>query len=266
MGANRITRGTLCIVLTTLVALSAWSPTADAANILMVTNNNTTTQSLVDYLEGKGHTVTRGVFGGGIPDAATLAANDLIIVARESDSGAYDDGTEPQDWNAISLPMINMNMYLYRASRWGWMDGDSLPGLGNQTDYDAYPDPTHPFVNGLTTNLFDSPTAVAGATNPLPPEATEVATLDGGASLGIFEIPAGTTMFNTKGVLGGDRIGFIRGNEDSWGDVSANGQAILDQMIDTTLAPDTIIPEPATMLALAGGLVGLGGYIRRRRK
>jgi len=243
-------------------------PAAEAVPILMVTNNNGTSQSLVNFLEGEGHTVTRGRFGGGIPGAAVLDAHDLIIVARESNSGDYNQGSEPQDWNAIAKPMINMNMYLYRASRWGWMNGNSLPGLGSQTDYDAYPDPSHPFVDGLTTSLFSSPTGMTGASNALPASAEVVATLNGGASHGIFVLPAGTTMFSGRGVAGDVRVGFIRGNEGTWGNMSANGEQILLNMIDelTAVAPE-VIPEPSTLLvwSLLAGLGGVAGWRRRWR-
>lgn len=240
-------------------------PSAEAVPILMVTNNNGTSQSLVDFLQGEGHTVTRGRYHNALPTTAELDAHDLIIVARESNSGDYDDGSEAQQWNAIAKPMINMNMYLYRANRWGWMNGNSLPGLGSQTDYDAYPNPSHPFVDGLTTNLFDSPTSMTGASNSLPAGAEVVATLNGGASHGIFVLPAGTTMFNGKGVAGDVRVGFIRGNEGSWSNVSANGQQILLNIIDE-LTGTAIIPEPSTLLIWAG-LLGLGlcGWRRRRR-
>ncbi len=246
-------------VLSCLFAIVLCTAATRAANILLVTNNNGTSQSLNDFLVAEGHTVTRDARNDGPGDVSGF---DLVLVARETNSGSYDDGTEPQDWNGLAIPIISNAIHIMRSSRWGWIDGTSLPGLGSATDYDAYPDAGHPFLDGVGSTTFLSPGfATTGAASPLPAGSIEVATLNGGASHGIFVFPEGTTMFNGRGTAGGLRIGYIRGNEGSWDNITADGEQILRNMI--TVAT---IPEPSTLVLAALGLLGLLGFTRRRRR
>jgi hypothetical protein len=235
----------------------------DPATILVVTNNNGTSQPLVDFLQGRGHPILRGNFAGGAPTEQFLEENDvgLILFARESNSGDYDDGTEPQDWNALSVPMISAAPHTWRDTHFGWIDGTGVPGLGTETDYDPFLDPDHPWLDGLTVNLFDTPTTVTGTGGPLPPGTLILAELGNGASPGIFVIPEGTDLFNMRGTTGALRVGFLYGNEGSFANVSANGRTILGRIIDDLTAP--VIPEPATAALLGLGALGLIG--RRRR-
>jgi len=259
---RKLAVGKVALAMCCVVALSGLllANDAHAVSILMITNNNTTSQSLNDFLEGAGHTVTRGAFGGAAPTPAELAGVHLVLVARETNSGDYDDGGEPQDWNALPVPMISMAPHLMRASRWGWINGESLPGLGDITDFDAYPDPSHPFLTGVSsTAILDPAFAATGASSPLPASALVVATHDTGASHGIFVIPAGTDMFNGRGTAGDVRVGYIRGNEGSWDNITADGEQILLNMID-----QVAIPEPSTLMLAALGLFGLA-CLRRRR-
>lgn len=222
------------LLLSSLLSLSFLSWQASALNIIVVTDNETSAESLTTFLSNEGHTLTIGRFNTGIPDAETIANNDLIIVARESNSGDYDDGTEPADWNGIPLPMINMAPHTMRPVRWGWSDGNGLDLLENIDGFDEYPDTSHPFLEGLTeptTTIFTTPTAGMVISGSLAPEAITVASysLD---RQGIFIIPEGTAMFGTdRGSAGADRVGFIRGDESSWEFVNTNGQQILRNMI-----------------------------------
>lgn len=70
------------------------------AELLLVTNSNGETQSLNDFLTGEGHVVTRDDRTSGPGD---VSAFDLVIVARETNSGSYDDGSEPEAW-PTSIP------------------------------------------------------------------------------------------------------------------------------------------------------------------
>jgi len=257
-----VSKNFILVFVAALVLLSTLGRTAGAASILMVTNNNTTTQSLNDFLVNNGHTVTRGDFIGGIPDQATLDAHDLILVARETDSGQYDDGTEPQDWNGVAKPTINMAPHIMRSNRWGWIDGTSIPGQGDLTGFDPFPDANHPFLQGVgSPTIFTQATGITGADSDLPAAATTVATYAAGASHGIYVIPEGTTMFNGRGTAGDIRIGYIRGNEGSWDNISADGGQILLNMINSVA-----IPEPSSVVLAMLGLMGVGclAYGRRR--
>jgi len=217
------------LILGFLVAL----PGLHGADILLVTNNDGTTQSLRDFLVASGHNVTRDARTGG-PSENDETDFDLVIVARETSSGKYDDGTEPEDWNGLGIPIINMAPYIMRSSIWGWVNGTSLPSLGNVSEYDApFVDPAHPIVLGVTGSLLNPPESATGLSNALPAGSVQVATLGGGASHGIFVIPAGTPL--GAGVAGAVRIGFIRGNEGAWDNATANGEQILINTIGFAL-------------------------------
>jgi hypothetical protein len=57
---------------------------------------------------------------------ATLEDADLIIVSRTSNSGGYVDDDEVTQWNSIGTPLILMNAYLTRSSRWQWIDSTDI--------------------------------------------------------------------------------------------------------------------------------------------
>ena len=57
---------------------------------------------------------------------ATLENADLIIVSRTSNSGNYDEGDEITQWNSIETPLILMNAYLSRSSRWQWINSTAI--------------------------------------------------------------------------------------------------------------------------------------------
>ena len=170
------------------------------------------TRSLVEFLEAEGHTVTREKRSDGPGD---VSAFDLVIVSRDTSSPDYDEGSEIVDWNGLSLPMINMAPHLMRNNRWGWVNGSSLPTMTFSSYDSPFADPTHPIVQSATVSMFDSGLPATGVSNALPAGSVQVATMGGGASHGIFVIPAGTTLFNGAGTAGNVRIGFICGNSDA---------------------------------------------------
>lgn len=210
-------------------------------DIILVTNNEGTTQSLTDFLTGEGHLVTRGAYADGIPDAATLATTDLIIVTRETNSGDYIDGTEPADWNGIPVPIINMAPHLMRTVRWGYMNGDGIPALGVITNLDSpFLEPDHAIVSGLTTEILNPGFGATGVNSPLAASATLIATYNSAASHGLFVIPEDTVMFGAnRGTAGAMRIGFISGNEGAWDNATANAEQMLGYMIEYTQSTDT---------------------------
>ncbi len=242
-------------------------PPPVGANILVVTNNNGNSQPLVDFLEGRGHTVLRERFNNAAPTQMYLDDNqiDLVIVARESNSGDYDDGSEPQDWNGLPVPMINANMFLYRTSRWGYTDNGGQGGIGDQTDLDPFDDPNHPFFAGLTTSLFDAPEGMtANNSINLPPGSQVLATLNGGDDLAIFIIPEDAVAFNGRGTFGDIRVGFNYGNEGDFGLLNANGREIFARIVDGLTASPAAVPEPTTGVVLLIGVTALS--LRRRRR
>jgi len=216
---------------------------ANAANILLVTNNNTTTQSLNDFLvTTHGHTVTRDERAGG-PLGGDATMFDLVIVARETNSGNYDEGTEPQDWNALAVPMIMMGPHIMRSNRWGWISNTSIPGT-TATAWDS-------------ATVFRTPTTNFNVpSNNLVAGATVSETIGGNPS--VFFIPSGTVMANSRGTAGADRYGFVVGAEGHWDNSTAASQALFVSTIDAAL-----VPEPSTTLL---SMIGAGLVVLRRRR
>ncbi len=121
----------------------------------------------VDFLEANGYTVdnTEGAsFGDGYwrnlnaDKIAALNAADLVIISRCSDSGNYaSDATETEQWNSITTPMILLNVYMVRSSRWLWVDNTDLAGDGGTPTLQAV-DAAHPIFYGValdTKNQVD---------------------------------------------------------------------------------------------------------------
>jgi len=108
----------------------------NAANIIVVTETRDVDvdgiqddQGLMDFLVAEGHDVDVQIDNWVELDAdkiAALDAADLVIVTRATNSGSYDDGDEPTQWNSIDTPLIQMNSYLVRSSRWLWVDSKSI--------------------------------------------------------------------------------------------------------------------------------------------
>ncbi|MHC4532508.1 MAG: LamG-like jellyroll fold domain-containing protein, partial [Planctomycetota bacterium] len=51
-----------------------------------------------------------------------LNAADLIIFSRTTNSANYDDGDEKTQWNSLTTPLLQMNAYFARNSRWEWVN------------------------------------------------------------------------------------------------------------------------------------------------
>ena len=248
---NFLTRLTFRLSLI-LAAVSA----AQAADILLVTDDNVETQSLNDFLVTEGHEVTRERRVDGPGD---VSAFDLIIVARETSSPDYDGGSKPADWNGLSLPMINMAPHIMRSTRWGWVNGNNTPLLSLST-YDNFLVPAHPIVQGATTSMLTPAFAASGLDNDLPAGVEEIATFANGASHGVFVIPLGTPFFNGRGTAGDVRIGFLRGNSESWDNVTANGELLLRNTINwalgTVFGPPTLTNIPAANILSNSATIG----------
>jgi len=85
-----------------------------------------------DLLERDGHTVERMSDMGTLDDAKIDAMNaaDLVIVSRDTNSGSYDDGEEIDQWNGLTVPLIQTSSYLVRSSRWQWLNDTATPAIG----------------------------------------------------------------------------------------------------------------------------------------
>ncbi|MBP8304218.1 MAG: LamG domain-containing protein [Phycisphaerae bacterium] len=58
---------------------------------------------------------------------AELEAADLIVISRNADSGSYSTvaDNEPNQWNAVTTPILSMNFHMARSNKWGWINGTS---------------------------------------------------------------------------------------------------------------------------------------------
>lgn len=268
--------------------LSGATPATHGANVLLVTdpaslgdpaNPLAFDQELVDMLEAAGHTVVNkddradvttfaSAFRNGPPTAEQLDGIDVILMSRGANSGEYDDGTEPDDWNALEVPLVLLTAYQARTSRWGWIDSTVVVNAAPAPEsFDPFPDPDHPFVAGRSTSVFP-PNDVIDYINSLsvPAGSTIVATLTIGADVtpAIVDIPKGTQLFNNvQGVasVAGERrvmyqmLDYVD-NDDIF-KITENGFQILHQIIQTLAAPGE--PGPDGPVVLQGDCNNDGG-------
>jgi len=135
-------------------------------------------QGWVDLLTAQGYAVDlsfRNQEGRTLDDTkiAALNAADLIIISRDIDSGSYDDGAEPTQWNSITTPILMQIAHIARNNRWLWLDSGSTNDAQPTLQAVAT---SHPVFNGvmldannqanvLTTNSsFVGTTAVGNGT------------------------------------------------------------------------------------------------------
>lgn len=276
---------------------------AQGANILLVSDQAHSTSGenprtgnpetdFINFLQGLGHNVTlptgsggssqfRNANGGFAAAQAAITANniDLVIISRVTDSGSYSEtndspvGVNRTGWNSITTPVLMMAPHLARNTRWRWLNSGDIQETF-QTDFNAFPDPNHPFVSGAGTSLLDSATgSVTRVGNASPGNATVIATLpDSGDSdaledLAILRWDAGEEFYTGAGqIAGGPRVLFpgIRYHENlsasdpiEFDDLSDNGKLILAQTINT------LIPEPGALSLLA--IAGMAMLRRSRR-
>jgi len=143
---------------------------AKAANIIVVTgamdhdvDGVQDDQGLIDWLVAEGHNVDAQLGNWMELDAdkiAALDAADLIIVSRASSSGDYDDGNEPTQWNSIDTPLIQMNAYLLRSSRWLWVNSTTILSLDSPIMQAVLPD--HPIFDGVAIDADNIVLAIDG--------------------------------------------------------------------------------------------------------
>lgn len=234
-----------------------------SADIIWVTENTDASNppspddvGWTDLLTANGYTVQRRadmktLDAGKIAD---LEAADLVIVSRDTNSGAYDDGTEVTDWNSISTPLIQLNQYLSRRTRWKWFDGTNTGGSSSPT-LEAV-DPTHPIFNGVALDPSDQ---VAFSTSNTPVgnttgvgNGTLLAIDPGNNRPRIVLWDAGTEFYSGAGqVAGGQRMFFsggVNGNNPKGAlNLTPAGEQIFLNAVDfLTGAPPPPPPPPSS--------------------
>lgn len=95
---------------------------------------------------------------------------DLIIISRSTASGDYND---PFGWNSVAKPLISLNPYFSRSSRWQWFNSTDLLGGGRiaPPQFNAKK-PDHPIFYGVeldennNVDIFDSSVGSGQVTLP----------------------------------------------------------------------------------------------------
>lgn len=251
---------------------------AQAGNIVWVTEpkgpDGMWDKGWTDLLEADGHTVLRRDDMTELDQAKIdeMNAADLVIISRSTNSGNYDDGTEPQDWNGITSPMMLMSPFLTRSSRWKWID--TTDAGTNTQEIMATVDPNHPIFGGVITADMVDETLVPGdegvVTNGTADvgNGTMLATTQADGNVWVALWEPGVEFYNGSGETPADyRLFFALGNHNGdnqpdWG--ADNSTPVGEQLFLNATNYMLAVPEPSTMvLAIVGGLALLG--LRRRR-
>jgi len=191
---------------------------------------------LVAWLQSLDYTVDttgmnqnmQGDWSGNAAIQTAVAAADLILVSRRTNSGNYNYDAL---WNTnLAKPLILQSGYLDREERWGWNtindDGDATPITQQSMDVVAA---GHPFLKGLSgpsIQIFDwdDPNSTPNHTGlnqapgsiylsqSLDPSATLIGTFNGRAML--YEMAANTVLASGDGTLGGRRVFFVNWSYD----------------------------------------------------
>jgi len=192
---------------------------ATGATVIWVSDNkggDRTDQDWIDLLVAEGYDVNldfsnqeaRSLEEGEIE---ALNAADLIIISRDTNSGDYDDGDEPTQWNAVTTPIIMQVAHIARSSRWRWLD--TADAIDEQPALEAVI-PEHPIFKGVSldpNNQIDILTTVASFPGTIDPgNGTLIAKSD--AYAWIVEWEQGQEFYSGSGqIAGGNRLLFVSG-------------------------------------------------------
>jgi hypothetical protein len=191
------------------VSLREDLPESEGVSILLVSDaadpltsgGNHEDDELVAWLQSLDYTVDtngmnqnmQGDWSGNGSIQMAVAAADLILVSRRTNSGSYHYDAL---WNTnLEKPVILQSGYLDREERWGWNtfndDGDAAPRTQQSMDVVAA---GHPFLKGLSGSSI------------------QIGTFNGRAML--YEMAAGTVLASGDGTLGGHRVFFVNWSYD----------------------------------------------------
>jgi len=154
---------------------------------------------------------------------AELEAADLIILSRNADSGSYSTAAdnEPNQWNAVTTPLISLSAHMSRTGKWGWFS--STGTVKAKEGKLKVVDPAHAVFAGVAIDpngMVDAMNTqyyidwVTGATNAGNGKVLATRASDGLVSIATWE--AGQKFF--EGGLytaGGPRMLFVAGTGSS---------------------------------------------------
>jgi hypothetical protein len=253
---------------------------ADPYKVVFVTDNTANESAYVTFLQSiYGNDLVIDLTANKYTDTlsaslkAELAAANLIIVSRQTNSANYD--FEPQFWNNLDVPMILHNAFLARGGasqpRWRWLNGNGDDESGITTvDVHAPADPIYFGVNvvGGQVAIYSGNQNVSLTTATSAGNGTLVASQVGGIDGAFIARWDGTESAYFTGSTqapGAPRIFFsfpstgASANDAVFFNVATtDGRLMLENAL-TSLLP---VPEPgALLLPVAGSFL----LLRRRR-
>jgi hypothetical protein len=237
---------------------------AHAATIIWVSDNKTPTggvpadQGWIDLLEANGHTVDLSFRNaeGRTLDAAkidALNAADLIIISRDTDSGNYDDGQEPIQWNSITTPIIMQIGHIARNNRWLWLNTDAT---NDTTATLEVVESGHPVFSGVSigaNNQLDILTMGSSFANATDAgNGTLIAKRADNDQVWIAEWQAGQEFYpGSNQTAAGQRMYFVSGSDegtDGRYNLTSDGEKMflnaVRYMLGTLKRPKARNPEP----------------------
>ncbi|MFB0553020.1 MAG: LamG domain-containing protein [Phycisphaerae bacterium] len=267
----------LIYLISVLLLALCLMPSAQAANITLVTETQDydadgiqDDQQLIDWLVAEGHVVDLQpdywiAFGRTTP--AELNRADLIIVSRSTSSGNYADEDEPTKWNSLTSPLILMNAYVVRNTRWLWFDSGSTLGDGGAPMLEAV-DPGHPIFTNVPLNASNQVQVLDPAIGSGNTSFIDAADMGNGTLIAqtvdglpwIVEWDAGVEFYAGAGqVPAGKRMMFAAGTQETdepltpWGafNLTAEGEILLRNAISYMLGERIAViePEPPALVA-----------------
>jgi hypothetical protein len=275
--------------------LASAATSADAASVLYVANsNNAAFQTFATSGSFVGNTwthiasgTTGDTIGGDLDRTTTLGgisqtvksyleSFDLIILSTPITSGNYVDGATGADWAGIAKPILSTAAFASRATggRMGLVIGTDLSPF----TFTATAETTVVSGSAVASAIFAGTTTptdlLSAASGQTVAAATAAGILIGGGEL--ISTYAGTAVATPVGVgiafwTSGqtDTVGRTLASNRSlfalngtFADLNADGQIVLGNLINQTIAP---VPEPSTF-AMLTGLVTIGLAASRRRR
>ncbi len=189
-------------------------------------------QGWVDLLEANGYIVDyqknvpgTGPWQGDLSDEQIQALNsaDLVIISRDASTGGHN---RPDAWNSIEAPVLSLNNYMARSSRWQWVNSTAINARQSYYDLKA-DDPEHPIFAGVELDpngqvVWFDPAAGSGYAGFF--DANDVgngyliASRPDNGNLLIVEWEAGVPFYEgTDQVPAGKRMLFCAGNQEIGG-------------------------------------------------